>query len=391
MKTFKRVLTESEETDMQLKKVGLKRTNNFNKIGKECKGGDIYCHKLYEDQFPADVMAAAKAKLPPDFVYDIVKFNRLTNTVSFMVSSDWDTEPEPSLDGGYTVKQDAPAKPFKGAGWIYHHKWQFVADDYTGFDVEESKKRSLAWYTIEGVDKNRIGQRAFWNANVVPLINKVQEQIMKSFSSLLREEFEEFESKFKPSPTQAELNAMGVKSEATQIETTISAKLKPSLTAEELADGLEYGAGLCHGAQLLGLESFEPYPQSEVVPTYTDITEIKKKYKLVTCTYVLNVVGYDQRDIIIANIGRLLKPGGRAVIVVRGEEDVKGIKLRLVSYGDAEFITKKGKLLTYQKGFTYSELAGLCSSILGSGFIFTKFSGSNGKSVRIQIIKDSEN
>jgi SAM-dependent methyltransferase len=209
---------------------------------------------------------------------------------------------------------------------------------------------------------------------------------MKPLNKLLREDVMGYE----PSPSQAELNAMGVKSEETQIETTISATIKPSLTAEELADGLEYGAGLCHGAKALGLESFEPYPKEKVSPTYRDITEIKKQYSLIICTYVLNVVGYDQRDIIISNIGRLLKPGGRAVIVVRGEEDVKSIKVRIASYGDAEFITKKGGKLTYQKGFTYSELANLCASVLGSGFTIAKFPGSNGKSVRVQIIKDHD-
>lgn len=195
---------------------------------------------------------------------------------------------------------------------------------------------------------------------------------------------------FNSSPSQAELNAMGVKSERTQIETTIAAKIKPDLTPEELRDGLEYGAGLCHGAKALGLESFEPYPDQmkKVIPTYTNVAQIKKKYKFILCSYVLNVVGYDQRDIIIKNIGNLLKPGGRAVIIVRGAEDVKGIKVRLVTYGDYEFLTKKGGDLTYQKGFTQPELINLAQDNLGDGFKIMKFNGSNAKSVRIQIVKE---
>ena len=35
---------------------------------------------------------------------------------------------------------EPPSDPY-----IYHHKWLFVADDYDGFDVEESKARSGAW------------------------------------------------------------------------------------------------------------------------------------------------------------------------------------------------------------------------------------------------------
>jgi hypothetical protein len=54
--------------------------------------------------------------------------------------------------------------------YIYHHKWLFVKDDYSEFDVEESKRRSLAWLVLDGIDKKRIGRLSYWTAHVVPRI-----------------------------------------------------------------------------------------------------------------------------------------------------------------------------------------------------------------------------
>jgi hypothetical protein len=136
----------------------MKRTNKF-PVGKEI-GGCVYAHRLYERQFPD--IRRAKAKLPKGFKYDVVKYNVKTKMFSFMISEDFDTNPEPSVNGGISV--GFKLKTFKDAGWIYHHKWMFVADDYKGFDVEASKKRSQKWTRLKGIDKSRIGQRKFWDA-----------------------------------------------------------------------------------------------------------------------------------------------------------------------------------------------------------------------------------
>ena len=57
---------------------------------------------------------------------------------------------------------EPPSDPY-----IYHHKWLFVADDYDGFDVEESKSRSDAWLALPQVDKSRIGRACYWHTHVV--------------------------------------------------------------------------------------------------------------------------------------------------------------------------------------------------------------------------------
>ena len=162
--SFKQFLIESD-IDAQLKKHGIKRTNKFAGIGKEI-GGEVYLHRDYEYTLPPELLKVAKQSIPEDYDYQVVKFNPKTGTFSFIKSNDFDTEHEPSVNGGITVKADGSSKPFPDAGWIYHHKWLWVADDYQGFDVEESKRRSLNWVSLPNIDKSRIGQRTFWNKNV---------------------------------------------------------------------------------------------------------------------------------------------------------------------------------------------------------------------------------
>lgn len=171
MKSFKQYLLENYDTDVKLKKLGLKRGGLGYKVGKVI-GGEVYVHKQYENQFPQDKLEAAKSKLPKEFNYHVVKYNPKTNNFSFIISNDFDTNPEPSVNGGITVKEDGTAKPFKDAGWIYHHKHQFVDDDYKGFDTEKEKQRSLKWSSLPDIEKSKIGQRKYWDEKVIPRINE---------------------------------------------------------------------------------------------------------------------------------------------------------------------------------------------------------------------------
>ena len=113
-------------------------------------------------------LVSAKTKLPDDFDYQIVKYNCRTGAVSFVQCIEFDTTFEPSVGTIVTVdatgnvrRRQQPQDPE-----IYHHKWLFVGDDYDGFDVEESKRRSLAWMSLEDVDRKRIGRKSYWNKYV---------------------------------------------------------------------------------------------------------------------------------------------------------------------------------------------------------------------------------
>lgn len=105
--------------------------------------------------------------LPNDFNYDILKFDKKNNKVSFIASPDWDTAREPLVGDSYVTDIfDVQFKTIKSKGQIYHHKWMFVSDDYNGFNIQESKAWSDIWTkslpTTREI-KSRIGYKKYWD------------------------------------------------------------------------------------------------------------------------------------------------------------------------------------------------------------------------------------
>jgi hypothetical protein len=144
-----------------------KRSKRYG-VGKEI-GGAVYVHRRYERVFGLPLEEARRC-LPPDFQYTVVKLNLANKSFSFVEVVDFDAAPEPTIGTVIAVGADGscqrmqpPSDPF-----IYHHKWLFVADDYDGFDVAESKARSRAWMALTDIDRTRIGKKSYWQTKVVP-------------------------------------------------------------------------------------------------------------------------------------------------------------------------------------------------------------------------------
>ncbi len=147
----------------------LRRSKKFG-VGKEI-GGAVYVHRIYESLLPKRVAEAAQL-LPKGFDYVVVKFNLKDQRTSFICCPDFDTADEPTIGDSIIVYPDNTLKHIKKHAdpWIYHHKWLFVKDDYPGFDVGESKRRSAAWMGLPDIDYRRIGKKSFWEKFVVPNI-----------------------------------------------------------------------------------------------------------------------------------------------------------------------------------------------------------------------------
>lgn len=127
---------------------------------------------------------------------------------------------------------------------------------------------------------------------------------------------------------------------------------------------LDFGAGLGIGAKEMDADSYEPFAREGFNPTFTKSTDIpSESYDKVTNLNVLNVVPKEVRDDIVKEIGRVLKPGGTAVITTRGKDvlTAKGRK----GPEENSVITTSG---TYQKGFTKAELEEYVKETLGEGF-----------------------
>ncbi len=141
-------------------------------VGKEI-GGAVYVHRNYEALLPDPVKIASK-HLPTEFDYTVVKFVEKESCVSFISCPEFDSADEPVVGDIVRVDGKGSKRFFRQHAdpFIYHHKWLFVMDDYTGFDVSTSKIRSELWLAIENIDKRRIGRLSYWREQVLPRLYK---------------------------------------------------------------------------------------------------------------------------------------------------------------------------------------------------------------------------
>ena len=136
-------------------------------------GTAVYVHKTAIDQLKEDFQQAyliAERVNLDGFEYDIIKWDYDRMMVTFISSPDWDTASEPLVGDAIRVcLTTGEVKKLRSRGQIYHHKHQFVNEDYTGFDIEESKNWSKLWTSVLPATRemnNRIGYRKHWN-NIV--------------------------------------------------------------------------------------------------------------------------------------------------------------------------------------------------------------------------------
>jgi len=142
----------------------LKRYNN--NVGKYI-GGALYFHRKYAENLYIDidtVINESNGKITPDF--NIVKLSLSSSAITFINSPDFDTSPEPAILEYWFYNFDTDQWKYhryeeNDNAPIYHHKWLFVTDDYTGFDVEESKQRSI-WIDSLPIKHLSIGCQRQW-------------------------------------------------------------------------------------------------------------------------------------------------------------------------------------------------------------------------------------
>lgn len=161
----------------------------------------------------------------------------------------------------------------------------------------------------------------------------------------------------------------------TQITGTVKSyrKIYDKLRAEgfdgtilDASSGLGYGTRAGRTEYGFSVDDIEPFPDAKYHPNYTDYSTLGKTYDVIISNAVLNVIPQDLRDAMVVKIGKLLNPGGRAFINVRGS-DVKnaGSKVAINADRMEYFISNTG---SYQKGFTSKELVSYLRDALGDGF-----------------------
>lgn len=137
-------------------------------------GGRLYIHKSYADTIGdidpkfRETLAKAEDVLQreyPGFQYNCINYHPASGEIQFQEAPDFDTAREPvvgmqiNVQADGTVTEANRGKPFQQ---IWHHKWQWVGNDYTGFNVRESWEWSKEWLsTILGASKG--GSMRAWN------------------------------------------------------------------------------------------------------------------------------------------------------------------------------------------------------------------------------------
>ena len=130
-------------------------------------GGKIYVHRQYEDVIPNINLIKNYIKFSArdllSHPYNIVIYNRVSKRYSFVEAPNFDTVHEPAVGKITTFTLNGNYQYRRSLDSIYHHKWLFVKDDYTGFDVQASFDRSKEWLALRGVSHSRIGSPRYWD------------------------------------------------------------------------------------------------------------------------------------------------------------------------------------------------------------------------------------
>jgi len=108
----------------------------------------IYLHRNYaESQIGKDYIRAKSVfdAAGLDWNYNTVSYDLTTGAVTFQEAPGFDSSSEPVVGRMITIFKDGSISKERNETQIYHHKWQWVDDNYKGFDVEKSKERSQSY------------------------------------------------------------------------------------------------------------------------------------------------------------------------------------------------------------------------------------------------------
>jgi hypothetical protein len=138
-------------------------------VGKKV-GTALYVHKLYADEvIPKNILQRAEnilARSNPNFAYNSIMFDPQRGIIRFDEAPDFDTASEPTVGNYITVflnrSNTSPQKGYSDSIW--HHKWLWVKDDYTGFDVNKSKEWSRKW--LSKLNEPAKGSKLHWQSQL---------------------------------------------------------------------------------------------------------------------------------------------------------------------------------------------------------------------------------
>lgn len=133
-------------------------------VGKVLSSNDVYVHKDYANDHMKELEEKGKKYLPEGFKYNCLMYNpKSPDIIRFDEAPGFDKEREPFV--GRYIKVDTKEGKVIDEGnskAIWHGKWQWVGNDYKGFDVREAYEWQRRWAsTLNEIAKG--GSLPAWN------------------------------------------------------------------------------------------------------------------------------------------------------------------------------------------------------------------------------------
>jgi hypothetical protein len=155
------IIPDNREKVIKTKKGSVIKRSKYG-VGKFI-GGNLYLHRNYLDSLPGEM---GKRVLDAEqningFEYNALKIGK--DNITFINSPDFDSSNEPMVGNYIVVKNDETTRTGSSKS-IWHHKWLWVKDDYSGFDTMDSFERSMKYLKLD-IDSSRIGNADFWKKN----------------------------------------------------------------------------------------------------------------------------------------------------------------------------------------------------------------------------------
>ena len=291
-----------------LKGSSIKRSTKYG-VGKEI-GGEIYFHKVYADDIiPDEVLSQAEHLLEenhPGFEYNCLKYNPKTGVVAFQEAPDFDSAREPIVGDYVSVNTNTGVVKTGHSNYIWHHKWNWVKNDYSGFDVEASWNWSKEWLSTltEVSDGNGIDR---WNAQLDKFgLSHDGEDVLYSAR-----------------PVEQKHTSAGTSINATKVPSLYTAAHKKRLFKEG-GINIDIGAGRFETAtdflKSIGVTSlpFDPFNRTtDVNKKVVDFLMSGERADTATCSNCLNVIdSAEARANVILEVAKSIKPDGTAIFTV---------------------------------------------------------------------------